>query len=187
MALFWFPTGSRRASRGAAFVKPPYWGNDRKYANEVFQHTYLFISVSLRIFPKFFFFSFSRKYLKRGLNKMVAISQTAFYWISVNENCCSSIKILPVYIPTQGSPFSPWAFTHLYPLFTPLHRDCNLCVSLVRPQNWPGRRWRQKTRWRIKTPNCWANAQFMKNGTSNWQHFDRNGARSRKMSLFGAE
>ena len=26
----------------------------------------------------------------------------------------------------------------------PLHRGCDLCASLVRPQNWPGRRWRQK-------------------------------------------
>ena len=29
-------------------------------------------------------------------------------------------------------------------LITPLHRGCDLCASLVRPQNWPGRRWRQK-------------------------------------------
>ena len=28
----------------------------------------------------------------------------------------------------------------------PLHRGCDLCASLVRPQNWPGRRWRQKRR-----------------------------------------
>ena len=26
----------------------------------------------------------------------------------------------------------------------PLHRGCDLCASLVRSQNWPGRRWRQK-------------------------------------------
>ena len=26
----------------------------------------------------------------------------------------------------------------------PLHRGCNLCASLVRPQNWPGCPWRQK-------------------------------------------
>ena len=26
----------------------------------------------------------------------------------------------------------------------PLHRDCDLSASIVRPQNWPGRRWRQK-------------------------------------------
>ena len=26
----------------------------------------------------------------------------------------------------------------------PLHRGCDLCASLVRPPNWPGRRWRQK-------------------------------------------
>ena len=26
----------------------------------------------------------------------------------------------------------------------PFHRGCDLCASLVRPQNWPGRRWRQK-------------------------------------------
>ena len=29
-------------------------------------------------------------------------------------------------------------------LIPPLHRGCDLCASLVRPQNWPGRRWRQK-------------------------------------------
>ena len=29
-------------------------------------------------------------------------------------------------------------------LIRPLHRGCDLCASLVRPQNWPGRRWRQK-------------------------------------------
>ena len=28
--------------------------------------------------------------------------------------------------------------------YTPLHRGCDLCASFVRPQNWPGRRWRQK-------------------------------------------
>ena len=43
------------------------------------------------------------------------------------------------------------------------------------------------SRWGIKTPNCWANAQFMRNGTSNWQHFDRSGARSNQVSLIGAE
>ena len=30
------------------------------------------------------------------------------------------------------------------PLIPPLHRGCDLCASLVRPQNCPGRRWRQK-------------------------------------------
>ena len=30
------------------------------------------------------------------------------------------------------------------PIIPPLHRGCDLCASLVRPQNWPGRRWRQK-------------------------------------------
>ena len=34
---------------------------------------------------------------------------------------------------TPGAPFIP-----------PLHRGCDLCASLVRPQNCPGRRWRQK-------------------------------------------
>ena len=29
-------------------------------------------------------------------------------------------------------------------LIPPLHRGCDLCASLVRPPNWPGRRWRQK-------------------------------------------
>ena len=29
-------------------------------------------------------------------------------------------------------------------LIPPLHRGCDLCASLVRPQNCPGRRWRQK-------------------------------------------
>ena len=29
-------------------------------------------------------------------------------------------------------------------LIPPLHRGCDLCASLVRPQNWPGRRWRHK-------------------------------------------
>ena len=34
---------------------------------------------------------------------------------------------------------------HFEPLvIPPLHRGCDLCASLVRPQNWPGRRWRQK-------------------------------------------
>ena len=28
--------------------------------------------------------------------------------------------------------------------YTPLHRGCDLSASLVRPQNWPRRRWRQK-------------------------------------------
>ena len=32
----------------------------------------------------------------------------------------------------------------LISLIPPLHRGCDLCASLVRPQNWPGRRWRQK-------------------------------------------
>ena len=32
----------------------------------------------------------------------------------------------------------------LYSLIPPLHRGCDLCASLVRPQNCPGRRWRQK-------------------------------------------
>ena len=30
------------------------------------------------------------------------------------------------------------------PIIFPLHRGCDLCASLVRPQNWPGRPWRQK-------------------------------------------
>ena len=30
------------------------------------------------------------------------------------------------------------------PVIPPLHRGCDFCASLVRPQNWPGRRWRQK-------------------------------------------
>ena len=29
-------------------------------------------------------------------------------------------------------------------IIPPLHRGCDLCASLVWPQNWPGRRWRQK-------------------------------------------
>ena len=29
-------------------------------------------------------------------------------------------------------------------LIPPLHRGCDLSASIVRPQNWPGRRWRQK-------------------------------------------
>ena len=29
-------------------------------------------------------------------------------------------------------------------IIPPLHRGCDLCASLVRPQNRPGRRWRQK-------------------------------------------
>ena len=29
-------------------------------------------------------------------------------------------------------------------LILPLHSGCDLCASLVRPQNWSGRRWRQK-------------------------------------------
>ena len=33
---------------------------------------------------------------------------------------------------------------HLSPLYTPLHRGCDLCASLVRPQNQSGRCWRQK-------------------------------------------
>ena len=36
-----------------------------------------------------------------------------------------------------------WKFIHLS-LIPPLHRGCDLCASLVRPQNCPGRRWRQK-------------------------------------------
>ena len=34
----------------------------------------------------------------------------------------------------------PWPLL----LIPPLHRGCDHCASLVRPQNWPGRRWRQK-------------------------------------------
>ena len=34
-----------------------------------------------------------------------------------------------------------YSFASLIP---PLHRGCDLCASLVRPQNCPGRRWRQK-------------------------------------------
>ena len=30
------------------------------------------------------------------------------------------------------------------PANTPLYRGCDLCASLLRPQNWPGRRWRHK-------------------------------------------
>ena len=33
---------------------------------------------------------------------------------------------------------------HHQQLIPPLHRGCDLCASLVRPQNCPGRRWRQK-------------------------------------------
>ena len=33
--------------------------------------------------------------------------------------------------------------THWGALVPPLHRGCDLCASLVRPHNWPGRRWRQ--------------------------------------------
>ena len=28
--------------------------------------------------------------------------------------------------------------------YTPLHRACELCASLLRPYNWPGRRWKLK-------------------------------------------
>ena len=28
--------------------------------------------------------------------------------------------------------------------YTPFYRGCDRCASLVRPQNWPGRRWRHK-------------------------------------------
>ena len=34
--------------------------------------------------------------------------------------------------------------TSLQLLIPPLYRGCELCASLVRPQNWPGRRWGQK-------------------------------------------
>ena len=34
--------------------------------------------------------------------------------------------------------------TNHYFIIPPLHRGCDLCASLVRAQNWPGRRWRQK-------------------------------------------
>ena len=33
---------------------------------------------------------------------------------------------------------------HIHSLIPPLHRGCDLSASIVRPQNWPGRRWRQK-------------------------------------------
>ena len=33
---------------------------------------------------------------------------------------------------------------YLYLHIVPLHRGCDLCASLVRPQNWPGRRWRHE-------------------------------------------
>ena len=29
-------------------------------------------------------------------------------------------------------------------LIPPFHRGCDLCASLARPQNWPGRRWRHR-------------------------------------------
>ena len=38
-----------------------------------------------------------------------------------------------------------WSWAHFCMiLIPPLHRGCDLCASLVRPQNCPGRRWRQK-------------------------------------------
>ena len=34
-------------------------------------------------------------------------------------------------------------------LIPALHRGCDLSASLLRPQNWPGRRWRQKGGWTV--------------------------------------
>ena len=45
------------------------------------------------------------------------------------------------------SPNGPWiALSKLLSrlVIPPLHRSCDLSASIVRPQNWPGRRWRQK-------------------------------------------
>ena len=40
----------------------------------------------------------------------------------------------------------PPKWRHMTMLIPPSHRCCDLrgCASLVRPQNWPGRRWRRK-------------------------------------------
>ena len=42
-----------------------------------------------------------------------------------------------------GVGFTKTPFVNFY-VIPPLHRGCDLCASLVRPQNCPGRRWRQK-------------------------------------------
>ena len=75
-----------------------------------------------------------------------------------------------------------------WPLTLTLTFCMDMMLSMViTPENFRMMRWQEHSRWGIKMPNCGANAQFMSNGTSNWQHFDQNGARSRQVSLFGAE
>ena len=51
----------------------------------------------------------------------------------------------------NSTEFRIWAKYHLWDgcwalvaIIPPLHRGCDLSASIVRPQNWPGRRWRQK-------------------------------------------
>ena len=57
----------------------------------------------------------------------------------------------PVNSLTKSSDAELWCFLWSAPnkrlskqLIPPLHRGCDLSASIVRPQNWPGRRWRQK-------------------------------------------
>ena len=74
-----------------------------------------------------------------GLNRMTYILHTMF------ANGFSWLKTIVCKLKFHWSLFWRIHSTLSEQRFIPpLHRGCDLCASLVRPQNWPGRRWRQK-------------------------------------------
>ena len=56
----------------------------------------------------------------------------------------SSTVVLSYDSWVQCSPVLALISRQTHDVIPPLHWGCDLCASLVRPQNWPGRRWRQK-------------------------------------------
>ena len=56
-----------------------------------------------------------------------------------NGNCKPAMNLIVV-----RNTVLPITFQRVILVIPPLHRGCYLCASIVRPQNWPGRRWRQK-------------------------------------------
>ena len=83
------------------------------------------------------------------------------------------------------APNSAWpaavAFLHQFSLvIPPLHRGCDLCASLVRPQNWPGRHWRQKGgRTVALVVQGWYTGRLLtgRSKEAGWRHIHRRGRR----------
>ena len=85
-------------------------------------------------------------------------NSTAYHWHfmgSVTRNLGEDwieldyrVHTIPVFLIKQtlntSSRVGTWPLQRFIPLIPPLHRGCDLSASIVRPQNWPGRRWRQK-------------------------------------------